>query len=128
MLDNTGMVDSRDVSEYKVGLINENISRLGLHNIKTSVRDALNKDSDSIERADVVIADLPCSGLGIFNKKPDIKYNASEEGCVELARLQRDILSVCAEYVKKGGTLIYSTCTLNPFVQNQNSLQTILHY
>lgn len=114
MLDNTGMVDSRDVSEYKVGLINENISRLGLHNIKTSVRDALNKDSDSIEKADVVIADLPCSGLGIFNKKPDIKYNASEEGCVELAGLQRDILSVCSAYVKKGGLLIYSTCTLNP--------------
>ena len=114
MLGNTGMVDSRDVSEYKVGLINENINRLGLKNIKTSVRDALCKDSDSVEKADVVIADLPCSGLGIFNKKPDIKYNASEEGCRELAGLQRDILSVCAEYVKKGGTLIYSTCTLNP--------------
>lgn len=112
-LHNTGTVESRDLTYDKVELINDNIERLGLTNINTAVYDACVADKDLVGKADIVIADLPCSGLGIINKKPDIKYHATMEGCEELAGLQRKILSVAAEYVKPGGVLVYSTCTVN---------------
>lgn len=114
ILDGSGQVEARDLTQAKVSLIEENIERLKLGNIKTSISDATVRDGALIEKADIVIADLPCSGLGIIGRKPDIKYNASKEGCDSLAALQREILGVVSEYVKPGGVLIYSTCTLNP--------------
>lgn len=114
LLDSTGHVSSRDVSDYKVNFILENIKRLGYTNISAKVQNALILDEDSIEKADVLLADLPCSGLGIIGKKPDIKYNVTKEKQKELVQLQRNILKVVHQYVKKGGTLIYSTCTINP--------------
>ncbi len=114
LLGGTGMVETRDVSDYKVTLIQENIKRMGFHNMKAVKKDATVKDEESMDQADIVIADLPCSGLGVIGKKPDIKYNMTEEKQQELVKLQRDILSVVNGYVKKGGTLIYSTCTINP--------------
>ena len=74
-----GKVYSRDVSDYKAGLIEENISRLGLNNIEVQVKDALVMDESMREKADVVIADLPCSGLGVMGRKPDIRYNITED-------------------------------------------------
>lgn len=120
ILKGTGFVDARDVSERKTNLINENIKRLGLTNIKATVKDARAKDEVSINGADIVIADLPCSGLGILNKKPDIKYNASLEKCEELAALQKEILAASEGYVKKGGILCYSTCTINKSENEDN--------
>lgn len=114
ILDGSGQVEARDLTQAKVSLIEENIERLKLGNIKTSISDATVRDGALIGKADIVLADLPCSGLGIIGRKPDIKYNASKEGCDSLAALQREILSVVSEYVKPGGVLIYSTCTLNP--------------
>ena len=114
LLHSTGQVSSRDVSDYKVNFIVDNINRLGYTNITAKVQDALVLDEESIEKADVLLADLPCSGLGIIGKKPDIKYNVTKEKQKELVRLQRDILEVVHQYVKKGGTFIYSTCTINP--------------
>ena len=116
-----GFVDALDVSEPKTQLIRENAERLGLDNISVSVSDALETDEESIEKADVVIADLPCSGLGIIGKKPDIKYQASEEKCHELAKLQRQMLHTASKYVKKGGRLVYSTCTLDPEENEDNA-------
>ncbi len=117
LLKSTGQVDARDVSEFKVNLIRENIGRLGYVNIKTCVKDALVPDRESIENADIVIADLPCSGLGVIRRKPDIKYNMTEEKQHDLVQLQRKILSVVHQYVKKGGILLYCTCTVN---RNEN--------
>ena len=74
-----GKVYSRDVSDYKAGLIEENVSRLGLNNIEVQVKDALVMDESMREKADVVIADLPCSGLGVMGRKPDIRYNITED-------------------------------------------------
>ena len=76
-----GKVYSRDVSDYKAGLIEENISRLGLNNIEVQVKDALVMDEFMREKADVVIADLPCSGLGVMGRKPDIRYNNRGQAC-----------------------------------------------
>lgn len=107
-----GMVEARDVTEYKVGLIQENISRLGLTNVQATVRDATVLYPEDVERADLVLADVPCSGYGVIGKKPDIKYGADREKQQSLLELQREILTNAASYVKKGGTLIYSTCTV----------------
>ena len=113
MMAGNGHVDARDVSDIKISKIQENIERLGLNNVSVKVHDARITDEDAINSADIVIADLPCSGLGVLAGKPDIKYHATYEGCEELAKLQREILAASAGYVKKSGVLIYSTCTLN---------------
>lgn len=112
-LQGSGHISARDVSQLKVDLIKENIDRLSLKNISVKVQDALISDEESIEWADVVIADLPCSGLGVIGKKADIKYNMTKEKLESLSKLQKDILTVINSYVKPGGTLIYSTCTIN---------------
>ncbi len=102
-------------------MIEENIERAGFKNVKTKVWDALERDENSIGKADIVIADLPCSGLGIIGRKPEIKYHASLEGIRELAGLQRQMLSVVQEYVKPGGLLVYSTCTVNTMENEENA-------
>ncbi len=113
-LSGKGKVIARDLSEYKVSLIRDNIERMGYKNIEAQVYDACRKDESLIGKADVVLADLPCSGLGIMGKKRDIKYRITKEGMEELVKLQRKILEVVWQYVKPGGVLIYSTCTINP--------------
>ena len=83
--------------------------------------DALDQDEESLYRADAVIADLPCSGLGVIAKKPDIKLNLKPYSVEELKNLQRDILRVVASYVKPKGRLIYSTCTISRAENEQNA-------
>lgn len=114
LLGNKGRVVARDLTEYKVSLIRENINRLKIENVKEQIWDALLMDEEWKEKADVVIADLPCSGLGIMGKKRDIRYRSKPEKLKELEELQKQILSVVWQYVKPGGILIYSTCTIHP--------------
>ena len=117
----TGKVISRDVSDYKVSLIEDNIDRLGINNIDVQVHDALQMDKSLEGKADIVIADLPCSGLGIMGRKPDIRYNISPEKISDIIKLQRDILKIVSSYVKPGGALVYSTCTINKAENEDNA-------
>ena len=105
---------SCDVSEEKVRLIEENAERLKLPFIEARVRDASVYCPEFDDAFDLVIADVPCSGIGIIGEKPDIQLHLSDESLASLVRLQEKILDQTACYVKKGGTLAYSTCTLNP--------------
>lgn len=125
LLKGTGIVYSRDLTEYKVSLVEENVERLGLSNVTAQVQDALELCKEDIGKADIVLADLPCSGLGVIGKKADIKYKTKPEDVESLGRLQREILSVVSQYVKPGGVLIYSTCTVNA-VENLNNRNWIL--
>lgn len=109
-----GLVIARDLSERKIELIEENKERLGITNMTIEVADALESRPQDRESAQVVLADLPCSGLGVLAKKPDIKYTMTQEKMKQLANLQRRILSVVQEDVAPHGKLVYSTCTLNP--------------
>ncbi len=111
---------SRDISEEKADLLRQNRGRLGLTNWEIEVWDALVFDPFWEGRADVVIADLPCSGLGILSRKGDIKYRLTPDKLRELADLQRRILAVAKRYVKPGGYLIYSTCTINREENEEN--------
>ena len=120
MMEGTGHVISRDVSEKKTGQIEENVQRLGLGNISVETADALEHNLADEETADMLLADIPCSGLGIIGRKPDIKYNVSQEKLDGIVRLQRDILDSVCSYVKHGGYLVYSTCTLNPKENEEN--------
>lgn len=119
-MNGTGMVEARDLTDYKVSLIEENIARHQLSNVKAVCMDATVFQKGSVECADVLIADLPCSGLGILRKKTDIKYRMSKEQQQELIALQRKILDTVCTYVKHGGTLIYSTCTINRGENEEN--------
>ncbi len=119
-LASTGTVDSRDISYAKTELVMENVKRLGVTNVKFCMMDATVPDTDSIEKADIVIADVPCSGLGVLNKKNDIKYKMSKEQVAEIVSLQRRILDVVVNYVKPGGTFIFSTCTINQQENEEN--------
>ena len=115
-----GMVEARDLTAYKVSLIEENIARCGLANIRAVQADARILDQTQVQRADIVIADLPCSGLGVLGRKADIKYRITRQACEELATLQREILGIVQQYVKPGGILIYSTCTIHRAENEEN--------
>ena len=107
----TGSITSCDVHEHKVGLIRNGAERLGLTNITARQQDAAAFVSEWEDQMDLVITDVPCSGLGIIRKKPDIRYKDLKE-MAELPALQLQILTNQARYVKPGGTLLYSTCTI----------------
>ena len=121
LLRGSGNVEARDLTEYKVDLILDNMDRCQVENMSAKVWDATVRDDTAVGTADLVIADLPCSGLGVLHSKPDIKYNMSPEQMGELAALQRRILAVVAEYVKPGGRLVYSTCTVNRAENEDNA-------
>lgn len=112
-LDGEGVVEARDVSPRKVELIQENLQRLGFTNVNTTVWDATKADGRWVQKADVLLLDVPCSGLGVLGKKRDIKYHVTEEGMKELTLLQKEIVKSSIDYVKPGGVVMYSTCTLH---------------
>lgn len=105
---------SRDVSYEKIDLIRENAARMNAENIQTQVFDATVEDETLLESADIALLDVPCSGLGVIGKKRDIKYRVTPQDLKDLQALQRQIVSTCSRYVRPGGILIYSTCTINP--------------
>lgn len=108
-----GRVLARDVSEEKTALIRENAERMRADNIEIQMFDGTQTDGELMGRADVVLLDVPCSGLGVIGKKRDIKYRVTREGLKSLSCLQKQIVAASAGYVKPGGTLVYSTCTIH---------------
>lgn len=125
MLRGSGHVEARDITDYKVRLMQENIDRIGNINMSARLMDATVLDPDSVEKADILIADVPCSGLGVIGKKADIKYKMTPAKQAEIIKLQRKILDTVQCYVKKGGVLIYSTCTIAA-AENQYNIKWFL--
>ena len=121
LLNGTGHVEARDLTEYKVGLIQENIWRMGFQNVEAVQQDATVYDEASEEKADVVIADLPCSGLGVLSKKTDLKYKMTQENEKAVVQLQKNILDVVCRYVKPEGVMMYSTCTICKAENEENT-------
>jgi 16S rRNA (cytosine967-C5)-methyltransferase len=111
LMKNKGRVLSIDVYEHKLALIRENAKRLGIDIIEDKLMDATQLGSLVQEKADKVLVDAPCSGLGVLRRKPDSRWRKDEQMLRELPGLQRQILSSAAQCVKVGGTLVYSTCT-----------------
>ena len=124
-LKGSGYVEARDKSEDKVMMMQENIDRLGIINMVAALKDATVFDQNSFHKADIVLCDVPCSGLGVIGRKQDIRYRMNPTRQEELVRIQRRILSVAQNYVKPGGVLIYSTCTIGAD-ENQMNLKYFL--
>lgn len=112
-MSNKGKIISRDIFDHKLKLIENNASRLGIDIINTENFDALKFDEDLVDSVDYCLVDAPCSGLGLLRRKPDIRWNKELKDIDTLSEMQMEILKNAAEYVKIGGTLIYSTCTLS---------------
>ena len=117
---NTAKIVANDLAKSKNKLILENIERLGLKNISLTNYDASSFVEDFKDGFDYVLVDAPCSGLGVVGRKPEIRYNRNKETIVRLANLQREILENALKYVKKGGFLVYSTCTIGPLENRDN--------
>jgi len=125
MLQGTGRVYAWDVHEHRVELIRGLIRRLELDNVRPAVRDASVVREDLVGTLDAVLLDAPCSGLGVMLSKPDVKYRQMEEGIASLVKTQEKILDACCQYVRPGGTLVYSTCTILP-EENEKQVEAFL--
>jgi 16S rRNA (cytosine967-C5)-methyltransferase len=120
LMKNTGKVYSYDLHEKKLELVRENADRLGIKNIICSRMNAEIYVEELRNTADRVLIDVPCSGLGIIRKKPEIKWNKDERSMNNLIKVQRNIMMNASKYVKPGGKLIYSSCTLNKRENGEN--------
>ena len=119
-MENSGSIIAMDLYEHKLELIKKQAAGRGIDIIQTRCQDSTQPVCEFTETADFVLADVPCSGLGVLKRKPEIKYKGCEE-LPELIERQRKILQAAAGYVKPGGILVYSTCTINP---DENEKQT----
>ena len=120
ILQNTGKVLAFDLHESKLGLIKENCERLGLTNVEVNTNDATKLNPELIASSDRILIDVPCSGIGIIRKKPEIKWNKTRNDLRAVISVQRDIMENAWMYLNDGGIMIYSTCTLNKEENEEN--------
>jgi len=121
MANDDAVISARDCYEHKIALLQNGIDRLGLRSVQAKYADAEHLYERDVEAADLVMVDAPCTGFGLLRKKPDISLARTEADIIELAALQRRILRTAARYVKAGGTLLYSTCTLTKEENEDNA-------
>ena len=110
----SGRVYCWDLHEHRVELMKKNARRLGLDNLRCVPRDASLLKDDILRTMDAVLVDAPCSGLGVMADKPDIRQHFTKDRLLEICKLQQKLLDACCEYVRPGGRLVYSTCTILP--------------
>lgn len=122
---NIGRVLAQDIYKRKLNIVLTEAERLGLSIVEARTWDATRIDSSLVEKADRVLVDAPCSGLGVIRRKPEIKYKKKSADTDSLPRKQLEILTAASKYVKPGGVLLYSTCTINPY-ENQRVVNDFL--
>lgn len=127
LMGNTGEVIATDVHEHKIEIIQKNSQRMGLSCIKAYLQDGTQKRQDWHEKFDRIVLDAPCSGLGIIKRKPDIRYSKTQEDLKDIIALQKKLIHVAYDYLKPGGTLVYSTCTLNKD-ENEHMVDYMVNY
>lgn len=107
-----GEVIAFDIHPHRVKLVEQVSKRLNLKSIKTDVKDSSIYDEKYKEKFDKILLDVPCLGLGVLKRKPDIKWQRKKEDIKEISKIQKQILDTCSKYLKKGGALVYSTCSI----------------
>lgn len=119
LMKNEGQIYAYDIYSHKLELINKTANRLSISIINTDIRDG-SDESKPLPYADKILCDVPCSGFGILRRKPEIRYK-DHFNLEELSQIQYKILTNSAKYLKVGGVLVYSTCTLNPLENSKNA-------
>ena len=125
MMGNQGLIEAWDIHEHRTKLVENTAKRLGLTNIETRVNDATIYNEKYKEKFDKILLDVPCLGLGVLKRKPDIKWQKSKEDVEEITKTQKQILENCSQYLKKGGELVYSTCSILK-EENENIINNFL--
>lgn len=117
LMQNKGDVEAWDIHEHRTKLVMQNAERLNITIIKTKVKDATIYDEKLNEKFDKILLDVPCLGIGVIKRKPDIKWQRKIEDIEDITKIQKNILEYCSKYLKKGGELVYSTCSI---LKNEN--------
>lgn len=112
LMNNEGNIEAWDIHEHRTKLVEQNAKRLGIDIIKTQVKDASIYDEKLEEKFDKILLDVPCLGIGVIKRKPDIKWQRKAEDIEEIIKIQKKILEQCSKYLKPGGDLVYSTCSI----------------
>lgn len=112
LMNNKGCIDAKDISKNKLELVEMTCKRLGIKIVNTEASDAVVYEASLESKYDRVLADVPCSGLGIIKRKPEIRYKTIKD-IASLYSIQKNIIENASRYVKLGGILVYSTCTIN---------------
>ena len=107
-----GEIIAWDIYAHRIKLVEEAANRLGINIIKTEVKDASIYEEKYFEYFDKILLDVPCLGLGVLKRKPDIKWQKKPEDIRQITQIQKEILQNCSKFLKKGGTLVYSTCSI----------------
>ena len=126
IMENKGNIEAWDIYEHRIKLVKQNADRLGINIIKTKVKDATVYDDSLNEKYDKILLDVPCLGLGVMKRKPDIKWQRKEEDIEEINKIQSEIINICSKYLKKGGNLVYSTCSILKH-ENENIINQFLN-
>ena len=134
LMNNKGNIEAWDIHEHRTNLVEKNAKRLGIEIIKTNTNDASIYKEEYKEKFDKILLDVPCLGIGVLKRKPDIKWQRKPQDIVEICKIQAEILQTCSKYLKKGGTLVYSTCSIlseenekiiGEFLQNNKEFEVI---
>lgn len=112
LMNNQGEIIAWDLHEHRVKLVNQVADRLGVTIIQTEVKDATIYEQKYYNYFDKILLDVPCLGIGVIKRKPDIKWKRKEEDIKEITKIQEKILENCSKYLKQGGELVYSTCSI----------------
>ena len=112
IVENNAEIEAWDLHESRIKLVEQNANRLGINIIHTKVNDATKYDEKYFEKFDKILLDVPCLGLGVLKRKPDIKWQRKREDIENISKIQYEILNTCSKYLKPGGVLVYSTCSI----------------
>lgn len=134
LMHNKGKIEAWDIHEHRTKLVEKNAERLGIKIINTDVKNSAEYEEKYKEKFDRILLDVPCMGIGVIKRKPDIKWQRKKEDIEEISHLQRKILENCSKYLKRGGYLVYSTCSIlkeenedvvNDFIKNNSDFEIV---
>ncbi len=125
LVENEGQIIAFDIHEHRTRLVEQNAKRLGVNIIETKVQDASKFEEKYVNKFDKILLDVPCLGIGVLKRKPDIKWQKKKEDVKEISEIQYKILENCSKYLKQNGELVYSTCSILK-EENENLIEKFL--